>query len=78
MTEKNLVHTESLKVGDKIIYHTHEKDLEMEIWRISPAGEGGTKVSDGPKIWAIMGPGRYAITFDRGSYLYDKISLPGN
>ena len=37
----------------------------LVVWHITPAGELGRRISDGPLIWLHCRPGGYATTVDR-------------
>ena len=50
------------KVGEK--YRNHN-GTELIVWNITPAGEMGRRISDGPLIWLHCRPDGYSMTVDR-------------
>ena len=50
-----------VKVGEK---YRNADGTVLIVWHISPAGELGRRISDGPLIWLHCRPGGYAITVD--------------
>ena len=53
-----------VKVGEK---YRNANGTELIVWHISPAGELGRRISDGPLIWlhAVHLPVGYSVTVDR-------------
>ena len=50
------------KVGEK---YRDTDGTELIVWHISPAGELGRRISDGPLVWLHCRPGGYSMTVDR-------------
>lgn len=51
-----------VKVGEK---YRNADGTVLIVWHISPAGELGRRISDGPLIWLHCRPGGYSMTVDR-------------
>lgn len=50
-----------VKIGEK---YRNVHGTELIVWNITPAGEMGRRISDGPLIWLHCRPGGYSMTVD--------------
>ena len=50
-----------VKIGEK---YRNANGTVLIVWNITPAGEMGRRISDGPLIWLHCRPGGYSMTVD--------------